>query len=509
MTEQSHPDDNTRYTARANALISDDRPRTVERNGREYLVFPMVFAREMVLNYPEWNRREYLSAERLAESVPAWAGTPLTVRHPTNPFATVNTAESFTGDVIGRAHNPQLVDGEKVRADAWVDVAKAESLGGLAAQVVDRVRRNSELAVSAGYRTMDDDTSGGVFEGTAYDIAQGQLLPDHIAVFPPDAFLARCSPEDGCAAPRANAASAGATQWGTDTSEAGMTEDTPDGLTDDHAATFGWRVLHALGLGRTNTQSDCTCDDAASCACTDGGEPRTNVDSSAEDETTDAQTDEQDPDADAESEADAAAAAGADDDGSGDGDSQEMTDYDIEALAARSAFTVEALDEWDDDQLAALDETLSAQDDTDDDSESTETDSTESDAEPDQPAQPPTTETPETAGDDQLVAEVQEMKENYASLQQTIEELKEEKTREGKRADAQVVANALDISEEEALEMPESTLSTLAEKHGHTQPRVNYGGVPGPVDRTPTDDADEYPAGTRAAYEARQNGGGD
>jgi hypothetical protein len=179
--------------------------REVTRNGRDYLVFPIIAAREMVMDYPEHGTRELLPSDRLRESAEMWAGTPITFIHPENEQRTADIPEEYTETVIGQAYNPSLVDDEKLRVQAWVDVDKAESIGGLASDVVNQLRNGEDVSVSAGYATLDDDRSGGTFNNEEYDIAQGYIIPDHIAVFPSDEFTARCSWEDGCGAPRANA----------------------------------------------------------------------------------------------------------------------------------------------------------------------------------------------------------------------------------------------------------------------------------------------------------------
>ena len=192
---------------RTNAVRSRE-VQTVRRGGREYLQFPLVPLTEMVLNYPENGTREYLPAEHIEKSASLWDGTLLTYVHPKNRDKTVRDPDEWMSSVIGAFHDPQALDGgKKLRGNGLIDVAKAEALGGSAAELVELLRRGEQVSVSAGYVTMDDEYRSGHHEGEPYDLVQGNLLPDHIAVFPSDSRMrARCSPEDGCAAPRANAA---------------------------------------------------------------------------------------------------------------------------------------------------------------------------------------------------------------------------------------------------------------------------------------------------------------
>jgi len=180
---------------------------TIQQNGREYLQLPLVALTEMVYEYPEQNTSEYLPAKHIRETANLWDGTLLTYVHPKNREKTVRDPDSFMGDVIGAFHDPRAIDGgEKLMGNGLIDVEKAKALGGSAAELVELLQRGEEVSVSAGYTTTEDEYRSGQFDGEQYDLVQGPPLPDHIAIFPSDSQMrARCSPEDGCAAPRANA----------------------------------------------------------------------------------------------------------------------------------------------------------------------------------------------------------------------------------------------------------------------------------------------------------------
>lgn len=190
---------------RANAVAASASVQEVTRDGRAYLSLPVVPLVEGVLDYPEHGTRELLPAASIRETVAAWAGAPITYRHPENRERTATHPDAYTGVVIGSFHDPELVDGAKLRGHALIDVAKANALGAAASEVVERLRAGEQLSVSAGYATVDDTRTQGTHGGETYTLVQGPLLPDHIAIFPSDEFTARCAPADGCAAPRANA----------------------------------------------------------------------------------------------------------------------------------------------------------------------------------------------------------------------------------------------------------------------------------------------------------------
>lgn len=178
--------------------------KSVTVHGREYLVFPLVAAREMVLDYPERNSSELLPRRHLQQSVSLWEGTPLVYIHPENERRTADDPREYTETIIGMAYQPEIADKDKLRVMAYIDVEKARDIGGLAETVVNKLKQGEALGVSAGYATLDDDRSGGTFNGTQYDVEQGYIVPDHIAIFPNDEFQARCDWEDGCGAPRVN-----------------------------------------------------------------------------------------------------------------------------------------------------------------------------------------------------------------------------------------------------------------------------------------------------------------
>lgn len=185
---------------RLHARARSEHVERIERDGREYLRFPLVPLREMVYDYPEHGTREFLPAEHIHESVEAWRGVPIVPEH---PDGSAHTPAVYAGEQIGAIYEPKPLD-DGLRVHAYLDVEKARSVGGLAADVLERLENDETLATSPGYTTLEDKHQPGVHDGEPYDLTQGVPVPDHVAIFPDDAFLARCSPADGCAAPRLN-----------------------------------------------------------------------------------------------------------------------------------------------------------------------------------------------------------------------------------------------------------------------------------------------------------------
>lgn len=195
---------NAAYSLAADAAQRCPDVEEVTENGRTFLKVPVVPLREMVLDYPENDRREYVSADALSESVERWNGVPITTEH---PAPTPGMSPTVTPP-IGMLTEAELTDDETaLRGTALIDVHQAKRTSD-GQSVVNRLRDGGEVSVSAGYDLGSVDFEAGAFEGEQYDLTQQEFQPHHLALFSPDGdAIARCSPTDGCAAPRANAIS--------------------------------------------------------------------------------------------------------------------------------------------------------------------------------------------------------------------------------------------------------------------------------------------------------------
>ncbi|MFW5896377.1 MAG: DUF2213 domain-containing protein [archaeon] len=460
-------------------------------NGREYLVVPAVVLKEKVYDYPEDGVREFLPRESIAETVNAWSGVPVTVKHPDPDRSGNRTArrpDAYTETVVGQTHDPDLVDGTKLRVNAWIDVDRARSVGRLGRKLLDKLEGGEVLSVSPGYATMGTDESPGRYNGVEYDRSQGVVLPDHLAIFPSDEFNARCSPEEGCAAPRANALEV--------TRETSMTNE-PDGsvsIGEAETRRIGERFLEFMGI-TTNTAGgpeDDGPDDPDGCAC---GGTRENASSGTGDDgestetTTDADADGagsgDDPEGDADPDATADADANADADADADATGDEMTDTDPDGGSATEA-------DPDDEQ-----------------GEPTETEA-ETQAEA------------ETQGDADVMGAINSLRDEIAELKaETVtEEQVDEIVANAVSADEieekrETIVNALDFDEEAAADLSGKALDQTYELalEEQQQTTTNYGAVPGTFDRTPEpreNAEDGLPvAGGRTAYEQRKREEGD
>ena len=171
--------------------------REEERDGRQYLVVPVVAVKEGVMN------GEYLSAEELLSvSLDQWSDIPVPVGHPTENGQNVSSRarDIIDEEVIGRLYNP-IYAGSTLKGELWIDIEKALELGGDAEAALNKLQNGEPLEVSTGY-LMDLEVVDGSFNGEAYEGIQHNIRPDHIAVLPN--AIGACSWADGCGAGRVN-----------------------------------------------------------------------------------------------------------------------------------------------------------------------------------------------------------------------------------------------------------------------------------------------------------------
>jgi len=171
--------------------------REEERDGRQYLVVPVVAVKEGVMN------GEYLPAdELLSVSLDQWSDIPVPVGHPTENGQNVSSRarDIIDEEVIGRLYNP-IYAGSTLKGELWIDIEKALELGGDAEAALNKLQSGEPLEVSTGY-LMDLEVVDGSFNGEEYEGIQHNIRPDHIAVLPN--AIGACSWADGCGAGRFN-----------------------------------------------------------------------------------------------------------------------------------------------------------------------------------------------------------------------------------------------------------------------------------------------------------------
>lgn len=171
----------------------------VTRKGKRYLVAPTVALRAGVLN------GEFVPADEVAKYADAWNGRPVPLGHPKQDGQAISANSMDLWDETPAMFWNAHADGDALKGEIWVDIAKASEVGGQATQLLQRLRNNEAIDVSTGY-FRDLTETPGTHDGKAYSGIARNLRPDHIAILLNE--TGACSWADGCGVPRINEAKA-------------------------------------------------------------------------------------------------------------------------------------------------------------------------------------------------------------------------------------------------------------------------------------------------------------
>ena len=171
-------------------------------HGREFLRVPVIMIVEGVLN------GAYVPGHAIQAC--HWDGIPVTINHPlvNNEPASANNPEIMQTYAIGTIYNTHFdtirrgnTDLVRAHAEAWIDIAQAQAIGGEALQVLNLIEANQGIEVSTGYFS-DITTQGGLFRGARYEGEHYNIQADHLALLPN--AIGACSWQDGCGCMRTN-----------------------------------------------------------------------------------------------------------------------------------------------------------------------------------------------------------------------------------------------------------------------------------------------------------------
>jgi 2'-5' RNA ligase len=166
-------------------------------DGREYLVAPVVALVAGVVN------GELAPLDELARHPGAWNGRPVPLAHPLDAQGlpiSANSPEIEAQVVVGRLWNFEL-EGDRLQGEIWLDIEKAQRLGGDAVLALELIERGEGIEVSTGY-WRDLEEKAGRFNGKRYVGIQHNIVPDHLALLLHQ--IGACSWKDGCGVPRVN-----------------------------------------------------------------------------------------------------------------------------------------------------------------------------------------------------------------------------------------------------------------------------------------------------------------
>jgi hypothetical protein len=166
-------------------------------DGRDFLVVPVVAQVAGVVN------RELATAEELGKFPGAWEGIPIvTTDHPMKKGIAVSArTKDQLPKSIGWLFNTSVNKKGKLKGEIWLDINKANAMGGDAKRAVDTLENGGKTEVSTAY-FRDVEKKSGTFKGKKYESVAHNLRPDHLAILfdQPGA----CNWKEGCGAPRTN-----------------------------------------------------------------------------------------------------------------------------------------------------------------------------------------------------------------------------------------------------------------------------------------------------------------
>ena len=193
----TNQEDVVSYSTQATAYSS----RIETHQGRQHLVVPVVMMVEGVHNGSHGPL--FHPASELGKYPAAWDGIPVVIGHPEEGGVNVsaNDPRIVDSQVVGRVYNTWM-DGNKLKAEAWLDLEKTERTS---PEALAYIRQGRPLEVSIGVFTDEEPTSG-EWNGETYTAIARNHRPDHLALLP--GGRGACSWEDGCGI-RANEAGEG------------------------------------------------------------------------------------------------------------------------------------------------------------------------------------------------------------------------------------------------------------------------------------------------------------
>lgn len=185
------------FTALAGGQI-----RTAQFDGRKHLVVPVVMLLgDAVLRPMHSSSPEFVPAELLAEAPSQWDGRPIVAVHPHQGRGSANQPRTLEAMKFGTIFHTKFKS-NSLQAEAWIDPARAEKLGGDALDTTRRLSRGERIEVSVGAWVALAEESGVSPSGARYGARWASLASDHLA-FGLAGHEGACSVDMGCGAPRA------------------------------------------------------------------------------------------------------------------------------------------------------------------------------------------------------------------------------------------------------------------------------------------------------------------
>lgn len=176
------------------------RSRTEMRDGKEYLVVPVVALMEGVIHPVNASTAEFVPFSTLKRAATSWNGRPVTVGHPTRngKQCSANDPSIFESHVIGTIFESHT-EGKKLLQEAWLEKDKTKRLQ---PQMFADLEANKPVEVSVGTFVVAG-IGDGEFGSKKYKATWLDASGDHLAMLP--GGRGACSIEMGCGTHRSAA----------------------------------------------------------------------------------------------------------------------------------------------------------------------------------------------------------------------------------------------------------------------------------------------------------------
>ena len=182
-----------------------ERARKEKFNGVDHVVIPIIALVEGVIQSSNSDNPELALASEFGKAPLGWNGRPVTINHPEvrGQKVSANSPEILETEQVGQLFNTVL-DGKKLKTEAWINISRANELGGEIKENVDRLLAGDIVEVSTGLFS-DIERESGTHDGEKFNGIWRNVVPDHLAIL--DAgTVGACSIADGCGANRFNSA---------------------------------------------------------------------------------------------------------------------------------------------------------------------------------------------------------------------------------------------------------------------------------------------------------------
>ena len=181
----------SKYSIYVNKQAGGYKVKEKMHQGKKHLVIPVTMMVEGV-HYGSHGPLLH-SISELGKFPEAWNGIPVVINHPEIDGMNVsaNDPDIIDGQTVGRVYNTH-VKNTKLVAEAWLDM---EKLNNLSPEILIAINGGELLEVSLGMFT-DDERIEGDWNGETYEAIAKNHRPDHLALLP--CSVGACSLEDGC-----------------------------------------------------------------------------------------------------------------------------------------------------------------------------------------------------------------------------------------------------------------------------------------------------------------------